>query len=104
MPKPTTPAGSRAGHPLQGGLCYIDAVDEPHQPTRSCSAPRRDPRDSLEPLHLCRLRYFGDENSWSMAFYTYSHNRYEPCNFENGSDHGTPEEAYELGALYLRDR
>jgi hypothetical protein len=39
-----------------------------------------------------------------MAFYTYSHNRYEPCNFENGSDHGTPEEAYELGALYLRDR
>ena len=31
------------------------------------------------PTHLCRLRYFGDEDRWSMAFYTYSHEKYEPC-------------------------
>ena len=53
------------------------------------------------PLHLCRLRYFGNENAWSMAFYTYSNEKYEPCVFNTGSLHGTPEEAFETGAIYL---
>ena len=39
----------------------------------------------------------------SMAFYTYSHEKYEPCFFDSGSDHGTPEEAFEIGAVYLQD-
>jgi hypothetical protein len=37
-----------------------------------------------------------------MAFYTYSNERYEPCAFPNGTFHGTPEEAFEVGAVYLR--
>jgi hypothetical protein len=53
------------------------------------------------PLHLCRLRYFGDEDRWSLAFFTYSHERYEPCVFDSGEFHGTPEEALDVGAVYL---
>ena len=71
---------------FRGALCYIDAYVEPH---------------SDVPLHLCRLRYFRDEEAWSMAFYTYSHEKYEPCMFGNGTWHGTPEEAFEIGAMYL---
>ena len=56
------------------------------------------------PLHLCRLRYLGDEEGWSMAFYTYNNERYEPCTFRNGTFHGTPEGAFEVGAAYLRAR
>ncbi len=39
-----------------------------------------------------------------MAFYTYSHETYEPCTFGNGTFHGTPEEGFEVGAVYLRAR
>ncbi len=46
-------------------------------------------------------RYFGNEDRWSMAFYTYSHEKYEPCVFGTGRDHGTPEEAFETAAVYL---
>jgi hypothetical protein len=53
------------------------------------------------PIHLCRLRHFA-EDRWSMAFFTYSHERYEPSVFANGSFHGSPEEAFELAAMYLR--
>ena len=51
--------------------------------------------------HLCRLRYFGNEDAWSLSFFTYSNERYEPCVFHNGSFHGTPEEAFDVGAAYL---
>ena len=72
-----------------GHFCYIDA-EEP---------------DGTEPLHLCRLRYkvsVTEPKAWSVAFYTYSHERYEPCVFESGDFLGTPEEALEIGAVYLR--
>lgn len=55
------------------------------------------------PLHLCRLRYFGNEDAWSMAFYAYSSERYEPCTFHNGSFQGTPEEAFDVAAVYLEE-
>ena len=45
----------------------------------------------------------GDENKWSMAFYTYSHMKYEPSFFNNGTWHGTPEEAFDTSAVYLVD-
>jgi hypothetical protein len=71
---------------FRGALCYIDAwVDE-----------------ARAPLHLCRLRFFGNENAWSLAFYTYSHERYEPTFFPNGTFQGTPEEAFDVGAVYLQ--
>jgi len=92
---------------FRGKFCYIDAYTEPYV------AKRYDPHlygESREehierlrntPTHLCRLRYFGDENRWSMAFYTYSHEKYEPSVFNNGSWHGTPEEAFDTSAVYL---
>lgn len=36
-----------------------------------------------------------------MAFYTDSHERYEPSVFNNGRWHGTPEEAFDTAAVYL---
>ena len=55
------------------------------------------------PTHLCRLRYFGDEDRWSIAFYLYSHMKYESSFFNNGTFHGTPEEAFETSAAFLQD-
>ncbi|PYQ96134.1 MAG: hypothetical protein DMF94_01450 [Acidobacteria bacterium] len=77
---------SRLDIRFHGALCYIDACIG--------SLP-------TEPIHLCRLRFFGDEEAWSMAFYTYSHERYEPSIFPNGTFQGTPEEAFETAAMYL---
>ena len=55
------------------------------------------------PTHLCRLRYFGDENKWGFAFYTYSNEKYELSVFPNGEFFGTPEEAFATSAnVYLR--
>ena len=90
-------------------FCYVDAYTEPYVPKNY------DPKlfgESREehivrlrntPTHLCRLRYFGDEDRWSMAFYTYSHERYEPCCFDKGSWYGTPDEAFDTSAVYLTD-
>jgi len=52
------------------------------------------------PMHLCRLRHFS-EDRWSVAYYSYSKMKYDPCVFENGSFEGTPEEGFEVGAMYL---
>jgi hypothetical protein len=71
---------------FKGPFCYIDA-QEP---------------DSPEPMHLCRLRYMGGLSGWSLAFYTYSNEKYEPCIFRSGNFFGTPEEALEIGVIYLR--
>lgn len=95
---------------FRGALCYIDAYPEPEAPSpgllRALGETRQQYLRRLRnvPLHLCRLRYFGDEEAWSMAFYTYSNERYEPCTFRNGSFSGTPEGAFEVGAVYLRGR
>ncbi len=94
---------------FRGQLCYIDAYTEPCVlPDFNASVYGESREEHIErlrniPTHLCRLRYFGNENRWSMAFYTYSHEKYEPCIFNNGSFHGTPEEAFETSAVYLQD-
>jgi len=95
---------------FRGALCYIDAFVEPAEPSADLLQLRNETREQfLEnmrnfPVHLCRLRYFGNEEEWSLAFYTYSHEKYEPCVFDNGSFYGTPEEAFKVGAVYLEDR
>jgi len=38
-----------------------------------------------------------------MAIYTYRHEEYEPCVFDNGSFLGTLEEAFETSAVYFQD-
>lgn len=98
----------RLGIRFHGALCYIDAFTEPEEPTQRLLHATGESREQfLErlrnmPQHLCRLRYFGDEERWSMALYTYSNEKYEPCTFHNGTFHGTPEEAFEVGATYLQ--
>ena len=57
----------------------------------------------MEPMQRCRLRYFGKPDEWSMAFFTYSNEKYEPCIFASGKWLGTPEEAFEIGAVYLTE-
>jgi hypothetical protein len=87
-------------------FCYIDAyrepvVFEPHN--EKLFGPREQYIEALRssPTHLVRLRFFGDEEAWSLAFYTYSNEKYEPCAFENGSWTGTPEQAFDIGSVYL---
>jgi len=94
---------------FRGQFCYIDAYTEPYVPEDFNVELFRESREEhierlrSTPTHLCRLRYFGDEDRWSMAFYTYSHEKYEPCIFDNGGWHGTPEEAFNTSAVYLTD-
>ena len=71
---------------FKGPFCYIDAQET----------------ESPEPMHLCRLRYIGRLSGWSLSFYTYSNERYTPCVYPSGSFFGTPEEALEIGSMYLR--
>jgi hypothetical protein len=93
---------------FRGALCYIDAYTDPPEPSPALLKMRGETRqqylDRLRslPLHLCRLRYNGREDAWTVAFYTYSHERYEPSIFPNGTFYGTPEEAFELSAVYLQ--
>jgi hypothetical protein len=92
---------------FRGALCYIDAYTESDEPSANLLAALRETREQFlerlraTPMHLCRLRYFGDEEQWSLAFFTYSNERYTPCAFPNGTFYGTPEEALEIGAVYL---
>lgn len=97
---------SRIDVRFRGALCYIDAYQEPvvgrKHPTASLGETRQEFIERLRntPTHLCRLRHFNIDR-WSLAFYTYSHERYEPCLFPNGEWFGTPEEGFDVGAVYL---
>jgi len=71
---------------FRGVFCYVDAYRG----------------SSSHPVHLVRLRYSGSDDRWSLAFYTYSHERYEPCVFADGSWQGSPEDAFDIGAVYLQ--
>ena len=63
-------------------FCYLDASEE-----------------GKEQFPIGRLRYFNNE--WSLAFYTYSNERYQPCMFENGKWFGTIEQAIAICSVYL---
>ena len=91
---------------FRGALAYIDAYVEPNPPSKKLLQLRGETKEQyLEFMrnlatHLCRLRHFM-EDSWSVAFYTYSHERYEPCVLHNGEWTGTVEEGFDVGAAYL---
>lgn len=93
---------------FRGVFCYIDAYTEPEEPSAELLKITGETREHyLErmramPTHLCRLRYFGDEEAWGLAFYTYSNERYEFCVFHSGSFFGPVEEGFDVGAVYLR--
>jgi hypothetical protein len=90
-------------------FCYIDAYTEPEEPGPDW--PPADWQETREqylerlrttPTHLCRLRYFGDEERWGFGFFAYSSSRYEPAVFPSGEFLGPPEDAFDVAAnLYF---
>jgi hypothetical protein len=79
---------------------YIDVYIEPDMPRGSAPPPGETRHQWIERLpntsrYLCRIRYFGNEDRWSFAWYTYAHEKYEPSFLITGEDQGTPEEAFE---------
>jgi hypothetical protein len=93
---------------FRGQFCYIDAYTEPEPPSpdwppADWGVTREEYLERLRntPTHLCRLRYFGDEERWGFAFYTYSNERYELSVFPDGDFLGRPEDAFEASAMYL---
>ena len=86
-------------------FCYIDAYQEPPPLTPDWPPPdwpesREEYQERLRntPTHLCRLRYFGDEEGWGFAFYTYSGEQYETSIYPSGEFFGPPEEAFRVSA------
>lgn len=91
---------------FRGTFCYIDAYTEPDVP-RGSKPPTGETRDQWierlrnTPTHLCRIRYFGSEDRWGFAWYTYAHEKYEPSFLITGESHGTPEEAFQTSTLFF---
>lgn len=89
---------------FRGQFCYVDALVEPEPlpPDRRGlsdeTAEEYQARLRETPVHLYRLRFNGDLDRWSFAFYSYASGRYEASVFLSGGDHGTPEEAFDLSA------
>lgn len=66
---------------FRGPFCYIDAYLEPSprwdKPPSHWTGTREEFLEQVRntPIHLVRLRHFGDEERWGVAFYTYSHEK-----------------------------
>ncbi len=94
---------------FRGQFCYIDAYTEPvlreNWPPPDWPETREEYLERLRktPTHLCRLRYFGNDE-WGFAFFTYSNEKYELSVFPDGQFVGKPEDAFVLSAnLYLNE-
>ena len=95
---------------FRGQFCYIDAYTEPilrdGWPPDDWPETREEYVERLRntPTHLCRLRYFGGEERWGFAFYTYSNEKYTLAMYDDGDFFGTPEDAFRISAsLYLNN-
>jgi hypothetical protein len=92
---------------FKGQFCYIDAYTEPAVPENWPPPNYPETREQViervrnTPTHLCRLRYFGADDRWGFAFYTYSSDKYELSVFPSGEFFGKPEEALAASSLYL---
>jgi len=92
---------------FRGVFCYMDAYREPQPPAagllRATGETAEEYMQRLRsiPTHLGRLRYFSNDR-WSYSFYTYSNERYEPTVFPSTGWFGTPEDAFDIGAVYLQ--
>jgi hypothetical protein len=86
-------------------FCYIDVYTEPEPlgpdwPPPDWPESREEYQERLRntPTHLCRLRYYGDEERWGFAFYSYAGERYKLSVFPSGDFRGPPEEAFRASA------
>ena len=93
---------------FRAAFCYIDAYTEPSVPKdwppEGWHETREEHLERLRntPFHLCRLRYFGDEERWAFAFFAYSSEKYELSMLPSGDFYGSPEDAFAVaGAAYL---
>lgn len=99
-------ACAKLGLRFRGQFLYVDAykvVDPKAKPWAKSKESDEAYRERLRntPTHLCRLRHFGRDR-WSLAFYKYSDEKYEPCFFHSNEWFGTPEEGLDVGAqVYL---
>jgi hypothetical protein len=89
---------------FRGQFCYVDAYTEPDVrpdwPPEDWGVSREQYYEDLRntPTHLCRLRFFGDEERWGFAFFAYSSEKYELSVFPDGDFFGPPEEAFRVSA------
>lgn len=87
---------------FRGQFCYVDVFRNPGSVpegwSENAGETREQFRDRLAatPLHLLRLRYFGNPDRWSFAVYSYAIDDYEPAEFPEGAAAGPPELALEL--------
>ena len=90
---------------FRGKFCYVDAYVEPEPltpdwPPSDWPESREEYQERLRntPIHLIRLRYYGDPDKWGLAFYSYASEKYELSVFPTGDFKGTPEEAFQVAA------
>lgn len=75
-------------------FCYIDAYPAEAEDARTGGG-------RSDALQLCRLRFFGPDR-WSLALYSYAHERYDPSVFGDGELFGLAVDGFDLAAnLYL---
>jgi hypothetical protein len=89
---------------FRGQFCYLDLYRDPGPYLAGWAAAADESDESREqyrdrlaatPVHLLRLRYFGNPDRWSFAVYDYAIEDYEPATFPSGEAAGPPEEALE---------
>ncbi len=99
---------SRLDFRFRGHFCYIDAYQEPEPRSYPKFLRGKESKEEYyermrrTPIHLCRLRYFGNEDRWGMAFYTYAEDKYVLSVFKSGSFWGTPEEGFDTAGGHLQ--
>jgi hypothetical protein len=88
---------------FRGPVCYVDLFRDPGPSPEGWSSEGSDEtreqyRDRLaaSPVHLLRLRYFGNPDRWSFTIYNYATEDYEPATFASGEAAGLPEDALEI--------
>lgn len=66
---------------FRGQFCYVDALVEPGPLPPGSSGPGDETAEEYQarfretPVHLCRLRFLGDLDLWSFAFYSSASDR-----------------------------
>lgn len=85
---------------FRGRYAYVDAYPVKEDLPPGIGVGETD-RIKSAPIHLFRLGYLGNAERWEFAFYKYSTETYQPSLTIACSFVGTPEEAFDTGAVYL---